>query len=127
MTNTADYQYAQGGVINKETGAYEFKTKGNTVANTIHVGDKNTITYGEGGNTGNSHRSHGGTRPGHHPSPPENTLDIKAKAETDKQNAVGIYTGKDKTLTLTADDLVITAQAEKGKAYGIYNEGNCYP
>ena len=122
MTNTADYQYAQGGVIHKETGAYEFKTKGNTVANTIHVGDKNTITYGEAA-TPETATAAIAAQDLDITLSAENTLDIKAKAETDKQNAIGIYTGKDKTLTLTADDLVITAQAEKGKAYGIYNEG----
>ena len=122
MTNTADYQYAQGGVIDKETGAYEFKTKGNTVANTIYVGDKNTITYGEAA-TPETATAAIAAQDLDITLSAENTLDIKAKAETDKQNAIGIYTGKDKTLTLTADDLVITAQAEKGKAYGIYNEG----
>ena len=122
MTNTADYQYAQGGVIHKETGAYEFKTKGNTVANTIHVGDKNTITYGEAA-TPETATAAIAAQDLDITLSAENTLDIKAKAETDKQNAVGIYTGKDKTLVLTTDDLVITAQAEKGKAYGIYNEG----
>lgn len=121
-TNTADYQYAQGGVIHKETGVYEFKTKGNTVANTIHVGDKNTITYGEAA-TPKTATAAIAAQDLDITLSAENTLDIKAKAETDKQNAVGIYTGKDKTLALTADDLEITAQAEKGKAYGIYNEG----
>jgi outer membrane autotransporter barrel domain len=119
---SADYEYAQGGVIDSE-GKYVFKTLGDTVANKIAVDDIDNITIGKGdsaliavaGITAQDVSIN---------LVAENTLDITAKATEDGKGAIGVYTNTGKTANLNADNLVINSSSEKGIAYGLYNYGD---
>ena len=119
---SADYEYAQGGVIDSE-GKYVFKTLGDTVANKIAVDDIDNITIGKGdsaliavaGITAQDVSIN---------LVAENTLDITAKATEDGKGAIGVYTNTGKTANLNVDNLVINSSSEKGIAYGIYNYGD---
>ena len=119
---SADYEYAQGGVIDAE-GKYAFKTIGDSVANRIAVDDIDTIKIGSGTDaktavTGIAAQDIAIKLTA------ENTLDVTAKATEDGKDAIGVYTNTGKTADLSADNLTITSSSVKGSAYGIYNNGN---